>query len=390
LKISYGSLSKYLTGKHCAYKIRREVDSLAVFFPVIFERMVLALISRILCAAMAIMMTIFVILTGVAAAAGETAGYTLSVTRENPKASEEFDVIVHGDQLTDLYGYELQISYSTQQLRFVGASSLLGSGFSVTPIIQDGVVTYAYTKVGAATLGVSGSSDIASFKFRAVKTGESEIKLIRIKSVSGSKTSSVERPGTSTKIHIGSSVAIFFKDVPEGHWAKPAIDRASLLGFVNGYPDGTFKPNGAVTRAQYVTMLARALGMSVGTAASAIAFQDVDLIGEWAKPYVAGAAAEGWVKGFDDGTFRPDLPVTRAEMTVIAARAMKLAMDSAGQPVFADTDRIPEWAKPAVAAAAEAGLANGRGNNLFVPEETANRAEAVTLILRIIDFSSKS
>jgi hypothetical protein len=345
--------------------------------------------SRIIQALMAILLLFSVMPSGIAAASADT-NFSLLSSQENPKVGDEVTVVVHGDQLNDLFGYEINLAYSLEKLQFIGASSLISDGFAVPPIVKDGIVTYAFTKIGAATAGVSGAADLVLLKFKTIKTGASEIKLARIKTVNRSKTASELMPDIGVQLLISPALSVSFKDVVEPYWAKPAIERAAALGFVSGYPGELFKPQRVVTRAEYMVMLARALHLQDSNASSLSAFQDADAIGGWAKPYVAKALAEGWIKGFADGTFRPDQPVSRAEMTAIAVRALKLNTEQAGLPLFADSTSIPAWAKPSVAAAAAEGLVKGRGNNKFVPAASANRAEAVVMILKIVDYKNES
>lgn len=97
-----------------------------------------------------------------------------------------------------------------------------------------------------------------------------------------------------------------------GHWAEAFIDEAWGKGLIQGYPDGTFKPNQPVTRAEFTVMLTNALNLE-GEGVT-LAFADRDQIGGWAERAIALAVEAGIVSGYEDGTFRPDLPMTRAEM----------------------------------------------------------------------------
>ncbi|CAH0118390.1 hypothetical protein PAE9249_00877 [Paenibacillus sp. CECT 9249] len=167
------------------------------------------------------------------------------------------------------------------------------------------------------------------------------------------------------------------------HWAKEAIEKAVRLGFVTGYEDGTFRPNAEVTRAEFAAMLARAMKWE-GDGAS-LSFADRDAIPAWAGTSVAGAVKAGMIQGYDDNTFRSARNVTRAEIAAMIVRALGLKVNPDAELTFADTDRVPAWAVPYVAAAAEAGLMQGRGNNQFAPGDNAARAEAVTLILAMLE-----
>lgn len=173
---------------------------------------------------------------------------------------------------------------------------------------------------------------------------------------------------------------INFADVA-GHWAEHDIAEAVKAGFITGFEDESFRPNQPVTRSQFVTMLVRALDMK-GSGNSA-SFRDVDLIPVWALEATGAALEAGIAGGYPDGSFRPNASITRAEMAVMAARAMNLPIIEDETVIFLDAIEIPFWAKPYVSAAAKQGLINGRGGSTFVPNELMTRAEAAIILLRM-------
>lgn len=171
-----------------------------------------------------------------------------------------------------------------------------------------------------------------------------------------------------------------------GHWAESRIQEAVARGIVSGYPDGSFRPNGAVTRAEFAVMLTKGLKLSGSeAAASGLNFTDRDSIRPWAQNAIVQALQAGIISGYEDGSFRPSRGVTRAEMMSMLARAAGLKPAVEAVTGFADDKEIPTWAKGAVAAMQEQGLISGRDGNRFAPLETATRAEAVTVILRLLD-----
>ncbi|WP_162848530.1 S-layer homology domain-containing protein [Paenibacillus nanensis] len=174
-----------------------------------------------------------------------------------------------------------------------------------------------------------------------------------------------------------------FKDI-QGHWAEAAVIRAAQSGFVKGYSDGTFRPEAQVTRAEFAVMLARALELPAA-AESVSAFADSGSIPVWAQESIDAAVQAGVLKGYDDGTFQPERLITRSEVAVMVARALGLAAEANDQSSFADRLAIPAWAEPSVAAAVEAGIVKGRGGNRFAPDANTTRAEAVTLLLAAAD-----
>ncbi|WNS41720.1 S-layer homology domain-containing protein [Paenibacillus sp. MMS20-IR301] len=168
----------------------------------------------------------------------------------------------------------------------------------------------------------------------------------------------------------------------DSHWAAAAIQKAVAAGFVNGYADNTFRPNREVNRAEFVTMLARALKLP-DTGAGA--FKDMNDIPAWARSYAAQAASAGIVSGYADGSFRPEQKLTRSELTVMIVRSLGVTVDPQAKLNFADAGDVPKWAVPYVAAAVERTLISGIGQNRFAPNQVATRAEAVTLIVNLLE-----
>ncbi|MEK0317911.1 S-layer homology domain-containing protein [Cohnella sp. 56] len=166
------------------------------------------------------------------------------------------------------------------------------------------------------------------------------------------------------------------------HWAAGPIRQALELGFVQGYGDGTFKPEQQVNRAEFITMLVRALQPDASSAgASPSSFADASGIPAWARDSVAHAVAAGFISGYADGTFRPNRELTRLEMVVLIVRASGIPVPAAPKLGIADAKDVPAWAAPYVAAALDAKLIAGVGGNRFAPNEIADRAQAVTIIL---------
>jgi hypothetical protein len=184
----------------------------------------------------------------------------------------------------------------------------------------------------------------------------------------------------------GTPAKVAFTDTAS-HWAAAAIQKAVQAGFVNGYADHTFRPNQEVNRAEFITMLARALQFP--DSGNSPSFKDLNKIPVWAQSFVAQAVSLGIVSGYDDGTFRPTKKLTRTELAVMVVRSLGITVDTKATLSFTDAKDIPAWAVPYIAAAADAGLVNGIGQNRFAPNQVATRAEAVTLILNVLENKGK-
>ncbi|WP_313641653.1 S-layer homology domain-containing protein, partial [Paenibacillus sp.] len=167
------------------------------------------------------------------------------------------------------------------------------------------------------------------------------------------------------------------------HWAKASIEKSIELGFVTGYEDGTFLPNRTVTRGEFAAMLARAL--KLGSNDKEFRFNDKEGTPAWARPFIQAIAEAGFISGYEDGTFRAGHEITRSEFVVIIVRVLGLKIDSNAQLTFKDAEQVSAWARPYVAAAVEAGLIKGNGDGKFHPNGSTTRAEAITLILGMLN-----
>ena len=189
----------------------------------------------------------------------------------------------------------------------------------------------------------------------------------------GSGTVSVNVSGPATLAVLVNTSAL--SDVAAGYWAAPQIDALLAAGVVTGFPDGTFQPDAALTRAQFVKMLDAALGLQPGT--STAAFSDVPS-GAWYGPYVAAAVQAGLVQGLTATTFGPDQTVSREQMAVLLARALKLA--GTGSLSFHDASAIDAYATASVQAAVAAGYLSGFPDGTFQPQGATTRAQAAKVL----------
>ncbi|MFD2114298.1 Ig-like domain-containing protein [Paenibacillus yanchengensis] len=170
-----------------------------------------------------------------------------------------------------------------------------------------------------------------------------------------------------------------------GHWAQEAIMQAVQRGIITGYADETVKPNAVVTREEFVVMLMRTLQVEKQVTTKATQFTDAKEISDWSKDAIAEAVQLGIVNGYRDGSFRPKAEISRAEMAKLIVQALQLSdvtVDHVATP-FADDKEIADWAKPYVAIAAQYELIKGKGQNQFVPNAAATRAEAIVMLLRM-------
>ncbi|CAK4829770.1 unnamed protein product [Aphanomyces euteiches] len=175
-----------------------------------------------------------------------------------------------------------------------------------------------------------------------------------------------------------------FTDIA-GHWASEEIKQAVARGFVNGYPDGTFRPDNGVTRAEFTKMLM--LGLNSTSEGAELTFKDKDIIGAWAIEPVSTAVQLGIIKGYTDGTFRPNANITHAEMISMVVRTSGIPMVSTQPTGYADDAEIPTWARPAAKTAELSGIiiVSGIAGKSFAPQAMSTRAEAASAIVKMLN-----
>jgi hypothetical protein len=148
--------------------------------------------------------------------------------------------------------------------------------------------------------------------------------------------------GEASDAAAGTKTTAHFSDIA-GHWAEASIKQAVDAGIVSGYPDGSFRPDRTVTRAEFTVMLMNALRPQGN--GSTLTFTDTAKIGAWAQQSVAQAVYAKIIGGYEDGSFRPDAEITRPEMASMIAKALGQSVDAAAVTGFADDENIPDWTK---------------------------------------------
>ena len=171
-----------------------------------------------------------------------------------------------------------------------------------------------------------------------------------------------------------------------GHWAELTITKWQNEGRIGGYEDGTFKPDKAITRAEFVRLLNSAAPTAF-TASTSINFSDVKE-SDWFYADVAKAVGGRVASGFEDGTFRPGETVTRMQAAVFICNAKGLTPNEAAANNFTDAASIPAWAKGAVGAAVAAGYLSGYPDGSFGGSKGMTRAEAVSTLDRVLGGGS--
>lgn len=382
--------------------------------------------NRILAIGIALLLAVQ-LLTPLACAAGTT--LKLTAPDKLPDVGQTFTVTAELTGNTGLAAVQISLGYDDSVVECTGiengalvAGMLAASNPHAT---RDGVGAIL---AAATTTAVKTDGSLAVFTFRVKAAGDAKLTLADallsdidgkalplsyslpalIAQGSGSG-SDAEKPGTDNKkseddkksededkpedeekpadgaqeeVKSGS-----FRDVTSAHWAFASVERAAELGLVTGYSDGTFRPDAAVTRAQFVLMLWRMCGKPA--AAKAASFADASA--DWYQDALSWAVENGYVNGLSDTRFGPDAPITRQQAMAILFRlnggqsGTELTLTGIYEQTFADSTTIAAWAKDATWWAVYHELVSGVGGSRIAPEANASRAQIAAILLRYAD-----
>ncbi|MEJ8305054.1 X2-like carbohydrate binding domain-containing protein [Saccharibacillus sacchari] len=183
-----------------------------------------------------------------------------------------------------------------------------------------------------------------------------------------------------------------FKDVAN-HWAKEAVNDMGSRLVINGTGDDLFSPDQNITRAEFAAIVVRGLGLRLDSGSTS--FSDIQS-SDWYASAVRTAANYGLIQGYADGTFRPNDKITREQAMAIIAKAMRItgltdklpATDSAAViGGYADVDQVAAWAQSDVSSVIQANIVTGRSNLHLAPKMNMTRAEVAAVIERLLKVS---
>ena len=162
-----------------------------------------------------------------------------------------------------------------------------------------------------------------------------------------------------------------------GHWSKDAVLDFVSKGYIDGYPDYTFRPENTITRAEFVKVVNKVFNY---TDKAQINFTDVNS-SQWYYEELCKAIQAGYIKGYEDNTFRPENPISREEASLMISR-IKNNLKGDGTLGFADESQVSYWAKDAVDSLIDNGIVGLNDRNLFRPLDNITRAESVMALSR--------
>ncbi len=163
-----------------------------------------------------------------------------------------------------------------------------------------------------------------------------------------------------------------FSDISPTDWFYTYVQDIAKAGITTGYPDGTYKPSALVTRAQMATFIARALKLNIPNQCNSSPFYDVDT-NTWYCKYVEAIKSAGITTGYPDGSYKPDGYVTRAEMAAFLVKALHLNKQPCTTKPFVDVP-TDAWYCPYVQAIKNAGITSGYPDGTYRPNEAVTRA----------------
>ncbi|MCM3260929.1 5'-nucleotidase C-terminal domain-containing protein [Paenibacillus lautus] len=176
---------------------------------------------------------------------------------------------------------------------------------------------------------------------------------------------------------------VTFQDIAS-HWSKGDVESLAAQMIVTGRTEQTFVPNAPVTRAEFAALVVRALGLSADAASGS--FQDV-ASSDWYAGAIQAAVDADIINGYTDGTFKPNRTITREEMAVMAYNALEYAgynpVDAA-KAHFADASAIGAWSQAAVYELAALDILNGDPKQRFHPKSNATRGESAAVLHRLM------
>jgi len=166
-----------------------------------------------------------------------------------------------------------------------------------------------------------------------------------------------------------------FSDV-EDSWATDVIEKWTQNNWIKGYEDGSFKPNDSISRAEFVSLINRIMEFNQAGSSD---FSDVDN-NYWAYDQIVTAKENGYVKGYEDGTFKPNNYISRAEAAKLISNIIGYYEGDAA--MFKDINDIPDWSISAVTALADREIITGYTDGSFKPSAEITRSEAVVMLDR--------
>lgn len=352
---------------------------------------------------MSVMVLCFMLVWPVTYVAGQAEPHVNLIVNET---DDQIEITIAVSDVKDIYAWDLVVTYDPLRLKWTGADTLF-SGFTVEPVHTYGQIQFAHTSIGNVR-GQDGDVELAHMTFERIRGGDTAIAIHSVKLVDSSLALTELAPDVTIVVEDGDQVQPSMMVDLAGHWSEDIVMEAIDLGIVTGYEDHTFRPDQPINREEFSVLLVRALLTSTGVVVGDhsdkggqgaadgtqnMLFSDVADMSTWALPYVMRASQEQWIIGYEDKTFRGKNVISRQELAVIIARTLEPSeFPNSGGVLsrFVDLERLDSWAKASLALVVEQEIMLGRTPTLLRPHDETTRAEAITMIMRLLSKSSGS
>lgn len=329
---------------------------------------------------------------------GATTTFKCDEQKVKTKSNMPFSLNVKGEYITDLYGFEVVLSFDESQLEIVGKPQVkFAEGFFAGPTkATDDKVYFGFTKMGKKA-GDNGAIDLAEFKFKAKEPGIYTIKLESVKVV--------DSKGNAKDFKVEQTIPIKVMDKGQnledikGHWAESCISQVVDEAYMIGKTEILFKPNDKLTRAEMAMILNNILEeynivSNIVENKKVSTFEDING-DEWYAESIFKMADRGLLKGYEEGTFKPQQSITRAETLAILARIEKengtyeelRGYEKILAP-YKDADQVPAWVEVDVAWAIEKGLIRGDEKAKLNMQGNITRAEIAAILCRYLGLEN--
>ena len=295
----------------------------------------------------------------------------------------EYDIVISGN---DIENDNYEVTYSDSKLIISNRSGGGGGGVTTYQVdVEDtanGEVKSSHSRASqgtTVTLTVTPNEGYELASLTITKSSGEEVKFTD----KGNGKFSFTMPGSKVTVEATFTPApLPFEDVAPGAWYESAVRYAYTHGIMEGTSATTFVPGKSLTRAEAVQVLYNLEDQPAVSGNAAFP----DLVYEWYKPAIAWAESTGVVDGYEDGTFRPDQPVTRQEFAQMlhnyaAYKGYDLTAEG-DLSAFPDGNQVQEWALPAMTWANGNALINGHDDGTLEPGGTTTRAQAASILMR--------
>ena len=292
----------------------------------------------------------------------EGLGQTIINGDSNPSILDDTDfgtVKLGGQPVTHTFTIE---NTGTQILNLTGSPTIQVSGTHASD--------FTVTSDPSSSIAASGGYSTFSVEFEPSGDG------LREATISIQNNDPDENPYTFAVKGLGQAGT--FSDVTTTHWAYLYVESIADAGLTGGYPDGTYRPENRVTRAEMAVFLLNALGITPGPLPVESSFNDIP--GHWAETFIEELKDQGITGGYPDGTYRPENRVTRAEMAVFLLKGMGVTPPPIdGSHPFSDIEG--HWAEIFIEELEDQGITGGYPDGTYRPENRVTRAEMAVFLV---------